>query len=167
MRFLLTVALALGLLTVESVVVKYLGLSLVRIDVTVVLVVFLALRSGMLEGAVSAFSVGYLLDVMSGHPTGLYPFLAVLVFLVVRLGGAVVDARSPVAFMAFTAAAELGHGLLAAFFNWMTSKEGQVPASLSVLPLQVLLTVIAAVALWPLLKRFEAPQERAQPSLLR
>jgi rod shape-determining protein MreD len=168
MKFLFTVVLGLVLLTFESVVVRYLGLAVTRIDVTVALVVFLALRAGTIEGAVSSFSVGYLLDVMSGNPTGLYPFLAVLVFLVARLGAALVDAKSPVAYVTFVAGADLGHGLLAAFFTWLTSKEGQVPtASLSGLPLQVALTVGAAILLWPLLRRFESAQDRPAPGLLR
>ncbi|MHB8875231.1 MAG: rod shape-determining protein MreD [Myxococcaceae bacterium] len=168
MKFLLTVGLALVLLTVESVAVKYLGLTVTRIDVTVTLVVFLALRAGTIEGAISAFTVGYLLDVMSGNPTGLYPFLAVLIFLLARLGAALVDARSLFAFALFTAGADFGHGLLAALFTWLTSKEGSVPtASLSGLPLQLALTVTAAVLLWPLLRRIDPGQERAPLGLLR
>jgi rod shape-determining protein MreD len=85
MKFLVTVGLALALLTLESVVVKQAGLVLGRIDVTVVLVAFLALRATLLEGAFTAFTVGYLLDLMSGQPTGLFTFLAVFTFLVGRL----------------------------------------------------------------------------------
>ncbi|MFP2928833.1 hypothetical protein ACLESO_27275 [Pyxidicoccus sp. 3LG] len=166
MKFLVTVGLALALLTLESVVVKQAGLVLGRIDVTVVLVAFLALRATLLEGATSAFAVGYLLDLMSGQPTGLYTFLAVFTFLVGRLVATFVDVRGAMSFALFAMGADLGHGLLASFFTWLTVKDGGTGSLLSGMPLQVVLTGAAALALFPLLKRFEASQER-QAGLLR
>ena len=62
----------------------------------------------------SSFAVGYLLDLMSGRPTGLYTFLAVLTFLLGRLvgvaGGRALGARR---FALFAMGADVGHGLLA------------------------------------------------------
>ena len=158
MKFLVTVGLALALLTLESVVVKQAGLVLGRIDVTVVLVAFLALRATLLEGAFTAFTVGYLLDLMSGQPTGLYTFLAVFTFLVGRLVSTFVDVRGAMSFALFAMGADVGHSLLAAFFTWLTVKDGT--ASLTGVPLQVMLTGAAALVLFPLLRRFEASQER-------
>lgn len=162
MKFLVTVALAMVLLTLESVVVQRAGLVLSRIDVTVVLLAFLALRASLLEGAFSAFAVGYLLDLMSGQPTGLYTFLGVFIFLVGRLVDSLVDIRGSVGFVLFTMGADVGHGLLAAFFTWLTVKDGSSSAVLSGLPLQVALTGAAALALYPLLRKLEARQERTQ-----
>ena len=166
MKFLVTVGLALALLTLESVVVKQAGLVLGRIDVTVVLVAFLALRATLMEGAISAFAVGYLLDLMSGQPTGLFTFLAVFTFLVGRLVSTFVDVRGALSFALFAMGADVGHGLLSAFFTWLTVKDGSTASLLSGLPLQVVLTGAAALALFPLLRRFEASQER-QMGLLR
>jgi hypothetical protein len=167
-KFLITVGVALLLLTIESAVVKYVGFQVVRIDVTVALVVFLALRANTVEGAVSSFSIGYLLDVMGGNPTWLYCFLAVLVFLLVRLASNLVDVRSAPLFVVFVAGADLGHGLLATFFTWMTSKAGAVPtASLSSLPIQVALTAAAALRMWPLLRKFDPGTERPEVGALR
>lgn len=166
MRFVVFLALALALLSVEAVVVKYLGLEVTRIDVTVALVAFLALRARPLEGAFASYGIGYLLDLMSGRPTGLYTFLAVLTFLVARLAASLVDVRNKVSFALFVAGADLGHGLLAVFFSWMTSKGAASAGSLAGLPLQALLTGLAAFALYPLLKRFEG-EERPQAGLLR
>lgn len=162
MKFLVTVVLALLLLTLESVVVQRAGLVLSRIDVTVVLLSFLALRASLLEGACSAFAVGYLLDLMSGQPTGLFTFLGVFTFLVGRLVDSLLDVRGPVAFVLFTMGADVGHGLLSAFFSWLTVKDGSATAVLPGLPLQVALTGVAAAALYPLLRRLEARQERTQ-----
>ncbi|WNG38580.1 hypothetical protein F0U60_36765 [Archangium minus] len=160
MKFLVTIGLALLLLTLESVVVQQLGLAISRIDVTVVLVAFLAVRANTLEGAVSSFSVGYLLDLMSGQPTGLFTFLAVFTFLVGKLVVSLVEVRSRAAFVLFAMGADAGHGMLASFFTWLTTKEGSL-ALLPGLPLQVTLTGIAAVFLYPLLRRFEASQDRS------
>ena len=162
MKFLITMGLALLLLTLESVVVQQLGLAISRIDVTVVLVAFLAMRAKTLEGAISSFSVGYLLDLMSGQPTGLFTFLAVLTFLVGKLVVSLVEVRGRAAFVLFAMGADLGHGVLANFFTWMTTKDGSVTAALlpGLLP-QVALTGLAAVFLYPLLRRFEVSQDRS------
>lgn len=167
MKFLVTVGLALLLLTLESVLVAQAGLVLIRIDVTVVLVAFLALRAQVVEGAVSSFAVGYLLDMMSGQPTGLFTFLAVLIFLLGKLVLSLVEVRTRMGFALFSMGADATHGLLAAFFTWMTVKEGATVALLPGLPMQVALTGLAALGLYPLLKRIEARQERPQTGLLR
>jgi rod shape-determining protein MreD len=161
MKFLVTLALALVLLTLESVVVQQLGLAISRIDVTVVLVAFLAVRASTQEGAISSFSVGYLLDLMSGQPTGLFTFLAVFTFLVGKLVVSLVEVRGRAAFVLFAMGADVGHGLLTFFFTWLTTKDdGSASALLPGLPLQVTLTGVAAVFLYPLLRRFESSQDR-------
>lgn len=162
MKFLVTLGLALLLLTLEAVVVQRAGLVLSRIDVTVVLLAFLALRATLMEGACSAFAVGYLLDLMSGQPTGLFTFLGVFTFLIGRLVASLVDVRGAPAFVLFVMGADVGHGLLAAFFSWLTVKDGSATAVLPGLPLQVALTGLAALALYPVLRKFEVRQERAQ-----
>lgn len=167
MRFLAVTVLALLLLSVESVLVKALGLEVTRIDVGLALVVFAALRLSTVEGAFSAFAVGYLLDVFTGRPTGLFPALAMLVFLLVRGASLVVDGRSRISYLGFTAAATFVHALLAVFFTWLTSRNGiGHVASLSGVPLQVVLTLLAGLAMWPLLKRL-APHDRPDTGALR
>lgn len=168
MKFALTVGLALLLLTLESVLVKYLGFSVTRIDVTVAMIAFLALRASLIEGAMSAFAIGYLLDLMSGRPSGLYTFLGVLVFLLGRLSHSLVDLRSATAFAAFAAAMDAVHGLLALFFNWMTTRQaGALGFSLGGFAAQVALTAVAALALYPLLKKFDPGSERSEMGVLR
>ena len=161
MKFLVTLGLALLLLTLESVLVQQLGLAISRIDVTVVLVAFLALRAGILEGAFSSFAVGYLLDLMSGQPTGLFTFLGVFIFLMGKLVARLTDVRSRAAFVLFTMGADVTHGLLVSFFTWLTTKDGSASALLPGLPLQVTLTGVAAALLYPVLRRFEASQDRS------
>lgn len=168
MKFVITVALALVLLTVESVVVKYLGFEVARIDVTVAIITFLALRASMVEGAVSAFAIGYLVDLMSGRPTGLYTFLGVLVFLLTRAANSTFDVRSASAFALVAAAADAGHALLAFLFTWMTTREaGPTGFSLGGFAAQVVLTGLAALALYPLLRKVDPGSERPEMGALR
>ncbi len=166
MKFFAFSFLALLLLSVESVLVNTFGFEVTRIDVGLALVVYAGLRCTTVEGAFSAFSVGYLLDVFTGRPTGLYPALAMLVFLLVRGAGVVVDTRSRGPYALFVAVATAGHAVLAVFFSWLTSAEGGQVFSLSGVPLQVILTTLAGQAMWPLLKKIEAG-ERPEPGLLR
>lgn len=167
MRFVLPAVLAFVLLCVESVVVRQLGMSLVRFDVTVVLLVFLALRSNLLEGALSSFVVGYLLDAMCGRPTGLYTFLGVLLFLVVRLFGALVEVRSLLLFLVFVLGASLSHGVLAAVLSSVSSQSGGAWAGLTGLPTQAILSVLCAIGLWPLLLRMDPGRDRPEAGVLR
>jgi hypothetical protein len=167
MKFLVTTALALVLLSVEAVLVRSFGFEVTHIDVTLVLVVFLGLRASTLEGAFSSFAVGYLLDVFTGRPMGLFPFLAVLTFLLIRVAAAYVDARSRVLFVLLVAAATFGHGVLATLLWRLVSRaEGGALASMWGLPGQVLLTALAAMLLWPLLRRLDPGQERPQAGVL-
>ena len=168
MRFAVTVVLALLLLTLESVLVKYLGLSVTRIDVTVAMIAFLALRASLMEGALSAFAIGYLLDLMSGRPSGLYTFLGVLVFLLGRFSHSLVDVRSAPAFALYAAAMDVVHSLLALFFNWMTTRQvGAIGFSPGGFAAQVLLTGLAAFALYPLLRKMDPGSERPEMGALR
>lgn len=168
MRFAATVGIALLFLSVEAVFTRQLGLEVTRLDVTIALVVFLGLRASTLEGAFAAFSIGYLLDVFTGRPTGLYPFLAVLTFLLTRMLSSFVDARARGLFALLCGASALAHGLLAAFFSWLTSRSGGgTIISLTGLPLQALLVTFAAALLWPLLRRLDPANERPQAGMLR
>jgi rod shape-determining protein MreD len=158
-------ALALLLLSVESVLVKAFGLDVARIDVGLAIVVFAAVRAGTVEGAFSAFALGYLLDVYTGRPTGLFPFLSVLVFLLVRATAQVVDGRTRGAYALLVAGATVLHALLAVFFSWLTSSSGDGRVlSLAGVPLQVFLSVGAGQLLWPLLKRIE-PGDRPEATV--
>jgi len=165
MKLALTLVLTLLFLALESVAVKYVGLGVARIDVTVAIVAFLSLRAGLLEGAVASYAVGYLLDLMTGRPTGLYTLLAVVTFLLGRVVGSLVDVRSARSFALFAMAADATHGLLAWGIGSVSGNQMAV-SGLSGLPLEVFLTGLAALLLYPLLKRFGLGAERRDPGLL-
>lgn len=56
-----------------------------RVDLTILVVVFLALEHELLPGLVHAVAFGYLADLFSGEPVGLMAFTAASVFLGLRL----------------------------------------------------------------------------------
>ncbi|MDP3506047.1 MAG: rod shape-determining protein MreD [Myxococcales bacterium] len=160
MKGALLTALALVLLSIEAVLVKTFGFEVTRIDVTIAIIVFMAVRSKTIEGSITAFAIGYLLDVFTGRPSGLYPALAVLVFLLARAAAQLLDGKSRLGYALFAAGATVGHSLVAFLLMWLTSKnaDGRV-LSLTAVPLQALLTGVTAALLFPLLSKIE-PGER-------
>lgn len=167
MKTLSLFVLALVVLSLEAAVVRVFGWSAAPVDITVALVVYVAIFAPTVEGAFTAFALGYLLDALSGRPTGVYAFLAVLIFLAARVANGLVDARTRGLYAVGTGAATLAMGLLAAFFGWMTSRGGGQAAGLKALPWQVLFTFLAALLLWPLLRKLNPGQERPEPGALR
>lgn len=160
MKGALLVALSLVLLSVEAVLVRTFGLEVTRIDVTIAVIVFIAVRGSTMEGAVTSFAIGYLLDVFTSRPSGLYPALAVLVFLLARAAAQLLDGKSRVGFAVFSAGATVGHSLVAFLLTWLTSTTAEGRGlSLTAMPAQALLTAAAAAVLYPLLSKIE-PGER-------
>lgn len=166
MRFLATLAFVLLVLSVEAAAGRVFGWSLVHVDVSIAVVVFVAIHAPLVEGAFTALAVGYMLDALAGRPTGLYAALAVLVYVGLRIANMLVDTRTRAGYAAAAAAASLVHGVLAAGLTWLTSRGGQ-GAGLSGLPMQVVLTALAAFALFPLLKKINPGVERPEPGVLR
>jgi rod shape-determining protein MreD len=165
-KVLLAVGVTMVLLAIESVIVKYAGWSVTRIDVTVAVIGFLALRAGTLEGAFSSFFIGYLVDLISARPTGLYTFLAVVGFLFGRLAASIVEVRTALGFALFVMAGDAIHGFLAILMSWLVSRSGGVSGGVfSGMPLQVLVTGIAALCLYPALRKMEPAAARAELQL--
>jgi rod shape-determining protein MreD len=154
--------LTLMLLTLESVLVKVFAFEFVRIDVVLCLVVFAASRCSLVSGAVSAFLVGYLLDVFSGQPTWLEPAATMLIFVAIRLSAQSIEAKNRLGFALFVSGATVLHALIVSTFTWMT-RTGPLP-SLSYVPMQVLITALAGQLLWPLLGRIESGEIKDKPS---
>lgn len=168
MKFLSFSALALVLLAVESVLAQALGLEITRLEATAALVIFIGVRGTVLEGAFTAFAVGYLLDVFTGRPTGLYPFLAMVNFVGAKLISQVMDGRSLLGFSAFVAVGSAAQALLALFFTWLTSRSLVGHAfSLRGLPLLVVFAVLVGALLYPWLKKLEPGEARQDPGALR
>jgi rod shape-determining protein MreD len=155
------------LLAVESVLTAQVNLPVTRLDAVVALVVFLAVRVATVESGVTAFALGYALDVFTGRPTGLYPFLAMLMYIAARLASQVIDGKSRLGFVFFVAVASAAQSVLAFAFTSLTSRlDKSLAYSLAGLPVQVIFAAVFAALSWPLLRRLE-PQEKADTGALK
>lgn len=142
-------ALCLLLLSVEVALLPLFDLSVARPDVAVVMVVFLALRAQPLEGAVGSALAGYFVDVLSGQPSGLYVFTAVLVFLVCRLVVPFVEVRSAWGFALVLLGVDALHNLLAyGLLAVATSGNPGRAAMLHAVPKSAMLTAVSALLLF-------------------
>ena len=112
-RAALVLLVAAGLAIVESVVPHLLHLRAARPDLLLIVVLYLALRDDVVQGAALSAATGYLSDLTSATPAFLYTFLAVLTFVVVRTAGAAVRTEGGIQSAAIAFGASLGHSLLA------------------------------------------------------
>jgi rod shape-determining protein MreD len=168
MKLCLMLMACLGLTAVECAVMLPLGLSVARIDVAVAVVLFLALRSPTLEGAMGSFAAGFFVDVLSGQPSGLYVFTAVLTFLLSRLAAPFVDVRSAGGFALLAALVDALHNFAAWGLVLLAPLQGagRTPM-LAGIPLSAVLTALASLAVWPLFLRIEGLFRKPDTGLLR
>lgn len=133
------------LLAIEAALSRFLPIS---IDIAALVVVYLALESSLVSGAVLALFVGYLGDLFSGESRGLISASLVIVFLVIRLS---VVRLTGARWMVIIALSVIG-AMLALFFRLMIEEViGPGHSSFAALKPAVLGLVIgAAVFGYPL-----------------
>lgn len=146
-RVLLWPLLALVLYQFQSGLLLHVGPEVARVEVTVLVVTFLALHLGAIEGSLAAFAVGYVADLFVQGPPGLCRFLAVALWTVVRIGSARVSMPDWFSAFAWTfgGAAAYQAGVLAGV--GLVALEGGGPGTiawLSVVP-QAILTAAFAI----------------------
>jgi len=108
MRALLHGVLALLLAGLQAALLHHLGGGAFTLCLPAVLLVDLALSAELVEGAVAAASVGFVLDVTGGGTRGLLTSLAVATFLAVRFVRGAVEVRGRLPFAAVSALAAFG-----------------------------------------------------------
>jgi rod shape-determining protein MreD len=164
-------SLGLGLLamTLARVATHQLGLEQARFEIPAVLVVYACLSLNTLQAALVSFASGYLFDLASGHPTGLYAFVAMLTFMVARVVVVLVDVRGPVGFAALSAFIGVVHQLLAhgTLLLFTGASGGRVPAAMWSIPPSALLTGLAGLLMYPVLNRIDLAFDREESSVLR
>jgi rod shape-determining protein MreD len=85
-----------------------------RGDLMLVVVLYVALHDDWIQGALLAFVAGYLSDLAAATPAGIYTFLAVLTFVILRTSGSVLKPDGALQAFALAFAVSLVHSLLAA-----------------------------------------------------
>jgi rod shape-determining protein MreD len=88
-------------------------LRALRADLMLAVVIYLALNDEWIEGAALSFVAGYLSDLAAATPAGIYTFLAVLTFVVVRTTGSAFKAEGGLQAALLAAVVNLVHALLA------------------------------------------------------
>jgi rod shape-determining protein MreD len=91
-------AVALLAAALQAALLRHLGGGALPATLLVPVVVHLGLTAAVVDGAVSAAAVGYVLDLTLGTPKGLMTFLAVALFVMARQLGGAVDLRGRAAF---------------------------------------------------------------------
>ncbi len=97
-KVLAQVGLAVALAALQGVLLRHLGGGRYPVALALPVVVWLGLQAATAEGALGAAAIGWGLDALSGAPSGLHAFLAVLLFLASRLAGTLLDLRGRAAF---------------------------------------------------------------------
>lgn len=155
LRVVLVILVCLGLAIVESVVPFLFHLRAARADLLLVVVLYLALHDDVIEGAALSAVAGYLSDLTSATPAFLYTFLAVLTFVVLRLGGSALKTEGGAQSAAVAFGASLVHSLIAAlvfgFFTGAGFHFGLAPLLWSALG-----TAVAAPVVFSILRRLDA-----------
>ena len=91
MKTFAAVFVAFVLMVLQTALLPHFGLTLVRPDLGLCVVMFLAVHRTPVAGAVAAAMVGYLTDVFCAAPRGEWVFLHVAVFLVGKMVASALD----------------------------------------------------------------------------
>jgi hypothetical protein len=153
LRPLLHAALALVLVGAQAALLRHVGGGAFTLCLPVALLVHLSLTAELVEGAVAAAAVGYVLDLAGGGTKGLLTSLAVATFLAVRIVRLAVEVRGWAGFAALCGLATFGLSAVAVAVTRSVAPL-QLRPSWSLLPriaLAALLTgLLAPLLLWGL-----------------
>ncbi len=167
-KVLAQVGLAVGLAVVQAAVLRHLGGGRYPVALGLPVVVWLGLTAATGEGAVGAAVIGWVLDALSGAPPGLHAFLAVLLFLMSRLGGTLLDVTGRAAFGLACGAGTLLMGLGAILLWRVTSSPEAAPGwpVLGRVLLEAVLTGLVSPAIRALLVWIDRLVEPEETGLL-
>ncbi len=167
-KVLAQVGLAVVLAVVQAVLVRHLGGGRFPVALALPVVIWLGMQAAIPEGALGAAAIGWALDALSGAPSGLHAFLAVLLFLGSRLAGSLLDLRGRAAFGLACGAGTLAFGL-AALLLWSSSSPAEAAPGWRVLGrvlLEAAFTGLAAPAVRLLLVGLDRLVEPEETGLL-
>jgi rod shape-determining protein MreD len=84
-RIVLPLFLGVLFLTLQTTLLTSFSIQRIRPDIVLILLLYLGLSYPMVSGGILAFVLGYLMDLFSGNPFGLYTFCRPFIFCVVYL----------------------------------------------------------------------------------
>lgn len=155
LRIALIVLVCMALAVVESVAPFLLHLRVARPDLLLAVVLYLALHDDIVEGAALSAVAGYFSDLTSATPAFLYTFLAVLTFVVLRMGGSALKTEGGVQSAVVAFGASLLHALIATVVFGFGTGSG-IHLGLAPLLWSALGTALAAPMVFSILRRLDA-----------
>ncbi len=163
------VAFALLVAALQAALLRWLGGGAFSVALLATCVVFVGLHGSNVDGAVSAAGIGYVMDLMAGTPKGLMTFLAVALFLVVRVASSSVDLRGRAAFSLLSGLGSLflSVGATVLLRNTVTAEAAPGALLAGRILVEAVLTAAAAPVVLLGLKRLDAMFHREEPGLLR
>jgi rod shape-determining protein MreD len=159
-------ALLLGAL--QAALLRWVGGGSFSLALLACCIVWAGLQAGIVDGAVAAAGIGYLLDLGSATPKGLMTFLAVALFVVVRTLTAAVDLRGRAGFALLSGLGALFLSVGGTILLRNTAPPEAAPGwSLAGrILLEALLTAAAAPVVAVGLRRVDGLFHREEPGLL-
>jgi len=158
-------ALALLLAALQAAALRHLGGGAFTVCLLAPAIVHLALTAANVDGAVGAAGVGYVLDLTCGTPKGLMTFLAVAVFVAVRLVSAAVEVRGRLGFALLSGAGALGLSAGAVALQRLAALPEAQPSWPRLL-VEALLTALAAPLVQLALRRLDGLLGVEEPDLI-
>lgn len=167
-RALARVGLAVALAVLQAVLVHHLGGGRFPVALALPVVVWLGMAAPPVEGALGAAAIGWVLDALSGAPSGLHAFLAVLLLLGSRLAGTRLDVRGRAGFALACGAGTFLFGLAALVLRRVSSSPEAAPGwpMIGRVALEAVFTGLAAPAVRALLLGLDRLMEPEETGLL-
>ena len=156
LRVSLILLLCLVATVLESVFPLLLGLREARADLLLSVILYLALNDEVIEGAGLSALAGYLSDMTSATPSGLFTFLAVLTWVVVRFTARGLKSEGGPLSALIAFGASLAHSVLASILFYFVAPGSELSWHLGAALPSAVLTAAAAPVVFGLLRRIDA-----------
>lgn len=142
------------LLCLQTTILNHFPLVLAKPDLTIIMVAYLGVFQSPVRGLFLAFTLGCLMDTLSGSIPGLYGLLRIGSFILTRLAHRNFYLTSVFSHIVLTILLNLVDGvLLLLIFYILGSVENLWPFLLKFLPLQCLVTGAISPVIFPVLKK--------------
>ena len=161
MRFFLLLTFGFLCILIQSNLFLYHHLFPIKPDLTIPLAAYISLFFSPAQGVVFVLIIGYLMDITSGGPLGLYIFLRIMIFLIVYLFKGQLAFENKFFFLGAVMAFFLCEAFLAGLlFRFMGITLGTTQKVLTTALYQGVFTIIIWVVLSPLLTKLERMAEK-------
>lgn len=160
-------ALLLGAL--QAALLRWFGGGVFSVSLLACCIVWAGLQAGIVDGSVASAGIGYLMDLAAGTPKGLMTFLAVALFVAVRVVAAGVDLRGRAGFALLSGLGALFLSVGATVLLRNTSAPEAAPGwgLAGRMLAEAILTGVLAPVVAAGLRRLDGLFHREEPGLLR